>query len=64
VVSIALRKAKHATSLLVFGKDMMLQTHGKDKYKRTLADLLLPEGTNANYVLVKDGGAGGIGSMR
>ena len=62
MVSIALRKAKHATSLLVFGKDVTLQTHGKDK--RTLADVLLSEGTNVNHELVKDGGAGGIGSMR
>ena len=63
MVWIALRKAKHAT-VLVFGKDVTLQTHGKDKYKRTLADLLLTEGTNVNHELVKDGGAGGIGSMR
>jgi endonuclease YncB( thermonuclease family) len=41
-----------------------LQTHGKDKHKRTLADLLLTEGMNANHEVVKDGDAGGIGSMR
>ena len=48
-------KAKHAASALVFGKEVTLQTHGKDKYKRTLADVLLPDGTNVNHALVKDG---------
>ena len=48
-------RAKQATSALVFGKEVMLQTHGKDKYKRTLADVLLLDGTNVNHTLVKDG---------
>jgi endonuclease YncB( thermonuclease family) len=47
--------AKHAASELVFGKEVTLQTHGKDRYGRTLADVLLPEGTNVNHVLVKQG---------
>jgi micrococcal nuclease len=47
--------AKHATSALVFGKEVMLQTHGQDKYRRTLADVLLLDGTNVNHRLVKDG---------
>jgi endonuclease YncB( thermonuclease family) len=29
--------------------------HGYDKYKRTLADVLLLDGTNVNHTLVKDG---------
>ena len=29
--------------------------HGLDKYHRTIADVLLPDGTNVNYTLVKDG---------
>jgi endonuclease YncB( thermonuclease family) len=33
----------------------MLQTHGHDKYTRTIADVLLPDGTNVNHTLVKDG---------
>lgn len=37
------------------GKDVPLQTHGHDKYKRTLADVLLPDGTNLNQELVKQG---------
>ena len=49
------QKAKHAASALVFGKEVTLQTHGKDKYGRTLADVLLPDGTNVNHELVKDG---------
>jgi endonuclease YncB( thermonuclease family) len=48
-------RAKQAASELVFGKDVTLQTHGKDKYGRTIADVLLPDGTNANHTLVKDG---------
>jgi endonuclease YncB( thermonuclease family) len=48
-------KAKLATSTLVFGKDVTPQTHGHDKYKRTLADVLLPDGTNVNHELVKEG---------
>lgn len=49
------QKAKHAASALVFGKEVTLHTHGKDKYKRTIADVLLPDGTNVNHMLVKDG---------
>jgi micrococcal nuclease len=47
--------AKHAASELVFGKEVRLQTHGKDKYKRTLGDVLLPDGMNVNHELVKQG---------
>jgi endonuclease YncB( thermonuclease family) len=39
----------------VFGKEVTLQPHGLDKYKRTLADVLLPDGTNVNHALVEDG---------
>jgi endonuclease YncB( thermonuclease family) len=39
----------------VFGKEVTLQTHGLDKYGRTLADVLLPDGSNINQMLVKDG---------
>ena len=48
-------RAKQATSALVFGRDVILQTHGQDKYGRTLADVLLPDGTNVNHELVKAG---------
>ena len=49
------QKAKHAASALVFGKEVTLQTHGKDKYGRTLADVLLSDGINVNHTMVKDG---------
>lgn len=49
------KKAKQATSAFVFGKDVRLQTFGKDKYGRTIADVLLPDGTNVNHMLVKEG---------
>jgi micrococcal nuclease len=48
-------KAKQATSALVFGKDVTLQTHGHDKHKRTLANMLLSDGTNINHTLVLEG---------
>ena len=48
-------KAKEADSSLVFGKAVPLQTYSKDKYGRTLADVLLPDGTNANHMLVAVG---------
>ena len=49
------KKAKQAASELVFGKDVTLNTFGKDKYGRTIADVLLPDGTNVNHELVKEG---------
>jgi micrococcal nuclease len=36
------QRVKQAASALVFGRDVILQTHGQDKYGRTLADVLLP----------------------
>ena len=48
-------RAKQAASALVFGKEVTLQTDGKDKYGRTIADVLLPDGTNVNHDLVKQG---------
>lgn len=47
--------AKHAASALVFGKDVILDTHGQDKYGRTLADVFLLYGTHVNHTLVKEG---------
>jgi endonuclease YncB( thermonuclease family) len=49
------QRAKQAASALVFGKDVTLQTYGKDKYGRTLADVVLPDGTNVNHTLVGGG---------
>jgi endonuclease YncB( thermonuclease family) len=32
-----------------------VRTHDKDKYGRTIADVILPDGTNVNSALVKEG---------
>jgi endonuclease YncB( thermonuclease family) len=47
--------AKRAISELVYGKEVTVQTDGNDKYKRTLAYVLLPEGRNLNQELVRQG---------
>jgi endonuclease YncB( thermonuclease family) len=36
-------------------KEFTLQTHGQDKYKRPLGDVLLSDGMNLNQELVKQG---------
>jgi len=48
-------RAKQAASELVLGGEVTLQTYGKDKYGRTLADVLLLDGSNVNHTLVEDG---------
>ena len=35
-------------------KEVTVQTYGHDKYKRTLADVLLPDGANVNHELAKN----------
>ncbi len=49
------KRAKQATSELVFGKEVALQTHGLDKYGRTLGDVILPDGTKVSHKLAQDG---------
>ena len=49
------KRAKQAASQLVFGKEVTLQAYGLDKYGRTIADVLLPDGANVNHTLVKEG---------
>ena len=49
------QKAKHAASDLVFGNEVTLHTFGKDKYERTIAEVILPDGRSLNQELVKDG---------
>jgi micrococcal nuclease len=48
------KRAKQAASELVFGTEVTLHTYGKDKYGRTIADVLLQDGTSVNHALVKD----------
>jgi len=49
------QRAKQATSARVFGKEVTLRTFGKDRYGRTIADVILPDGANLNQILVKEG---------
>ena len=48
-------RAKQAASALVFGKEVTLQTYGKDRYQRTLAEVFLPDPINMNHELIKSG---------
>ena len=36
------KRPKQAASTLAFGKEVTIQTHGHDKYRRTLGDVLQP----------------------
>lgn len=36
-------------------REVTIQTHGHGKYTRTLGDVILPDDTNVNQELVKDG---------
>jgi micrococcal nuclease len=49
------KRAKQAASELVFGKKVALETHGRDIYGRTIAEVLLPDGVNVNLELVRNG---------
>ena len=49
---------------LVYGKEVTVQTRGWGKHERTIADMLLPDGTNVNHMLVQTAGADGIESTR
>jgi endonuclease YncB( thermonuclease family) len=48
------QKAKQATSALLFGKDVKIESHGTDKHRRTLGTLF-DGNLNVNQQLVKDG---------
>ena len=49
------QKAKNAVADLAFRKEVTVKAHGHDKYKRTLGDVIQPDGTNVNQELVKQG---------
>ena len=49
------KKAKQAASALVFGKEVMIQTHGHDIYTRILGEVILADGMSLNRELVKQG---------
>jgi micrococcal nuclease len=48
------QKAKQATSSLLFGKDVRIETHGRDKHRRTLGTVFDGD-LNVNQELVKEG---------
>src|SRR3989442_66707 len=48
-------KAKQFTSAMVFGKMVRVLIHGRDRYGRTVAEVILPDGGNVNQALVKVG---------
>jgi micrococcal nuclease len=48
------QKAKQATSSLLFGKDVRVVGHGRDKHRRTLGTVFQGE-VNVNQELVKEG---------
>jgi endonuclease YncB( thermonuclease family) len=49
------KRAKQAASELVYGTEVTLQSYGRDKYGRTIADVILPDGMNLNQELLKQG---------
>jgi micrococcal nuclease len=49
------QRAKQFTSKLTFGKDVTVKTFGHDKYRRTIGDVILPDGRILNQELLKAG---------
>lgn len=48
-------KAKQYTSDKCFGKVVTVKEHGKDRNKRTIGEVILPDNRSLNQLLVKDG---------
>jgi len=40
---------------LIFAKTVTVESYGRDKYKRIIVDVFLPDGTNVNRELVAQG---------
>ena len=49
------KRAKQFTSSLVFEKHVRVEDHGRDRYKRTIGEVVLSDGRNVNHELVKAG---------
>ena len=47
--------AKQAASNLAFGKEVTVKTHGHDKYKSIIGEVILEDGMNVKHTLVNDG---------
>jgi endonuclease YncB( thermonuclease family) len=55
-VHLPARRDKCESTVATVIRDLAtIQTHGHDKYKRTLGEVLLPDGMNLNQGLVKQG---------
>jgi micrococcal nuclease len=48
-------RAKQFASSLAFGKEVKVEAKGQDRYGRTVADVILPDGRNLNHEIVKAG---------
>ena len=55
---------RQAPSALVYGKEIILQIHGLDKYGRAIADVLLTDVTNRNQNSSSKGGVAGKKNRR
>ncbi len=49
------QRAKQATATLSFGQTVTVNSSGKDRYGRTLATVVLPDGRTLNHELVSQG---------
>jgi micrococcal nuclease len=48
-------RAKQFLSELCFGKDVTVKPRGQDRYRRTVANVMLPDGRNLNHEIVRAG---------
>jgi endonuclease YncB( thermonuclease family) len=48
-------RAKQFTSGLAFGRSVAVHVRGRDRYRRTIADVFLPDGRNLNQEVVRAG---------
>jgi endonuclease YncB( thermonuclease family) len=49
------KRAKRAASELSFGKEVLVEEHGHDKYGRTLGEVILPDDRSLNREMVRSG---------
>ncbi len=48
-------RAKQAASSLAFGKQVTIRARGADRYGRTVAEVILPDGRSMNREMVRQG---------
>jgi endonuclease YncB( thermonuclease family) len=48
-------RAKQLASELAFGKTVTIKKHDRDRYGRTIADVILPDGRSMNHEMVRQG---------